>query len=118
MILASLVLFGLAVAFGLWLVVLGVRFQRGSLFLAVGHVSFAVLGLGLLVRYVIDDSVYKLYNVSALLFFLALLGGLVLLALRINQREYRTPPPMFMVALHAIMALLALLLLVLGYAKY
>lgn len=118
MILASIVLFGIAVVLGLWIVVLGLRFRRGSLFLAVAHVGFAVLGLGLLARYVFNDSVFKLYNVSALLFFLTLLGGLVLMALRINQREYRTPPSMFMVTLHAIMGLLALLLLVLGYARY
>ena len=50
-----------------------------------------------------------------LLFVLALCGGLVLLTLRISNREQRSPPPMMGVSLHAVMALSALLLLVLGY---
>lgn len=118
MILASIVLFCSAVVLGLWLVVLGLRYHRGSLLLAVGHVSFALLGLGLLMRQIFTGPVYKLYNVSALLFFLAVFGGLVLLGLRISKREYRTPPPMFVVVLHAVMGLFALLLLVVGYTKY
>ena len=118
MIFVSIVLFCLAVLLGLLLVVVGLRYQRGSLLLAVGHVSFAMLGLGVLGWQVYDDSVYKLYNISTLLFCFALSGGLILLGLRLKNREYRTPPPMFLVALHAIMAMLALLLLVVGYSKY
>ena len=117
MILVAIVLFSLAVVLGLWLVVLGLRYQRGSLVLAVGHVSAALLGLAILANQIFSGSVHKLYNVSALLFVLALFGGLILLALRINTREYRTPPPMFVVSLHAVMALIALLLLVVGYTK-
>ena len=37
MILAAIVLFCLAAALGLWLVVLGVRYRRGSRALAAGH---------------------------------------------------------------------------------
>lgn len=117
MILVAIVLFSLAVVLGLWLVVLGLRYQRGSLVLAVGHVSAALLGLAILANQIFSGPVHKLYNVSALLFVLALFGGLILLALRINTREYRTPPPMFVVSLHAVMALIALLLLVVGYTK-
>ena len=118
MILASIVLFCLAVALGLFLVVLGMRYRRSSLVLAMGHASVALLGMGLLGQQVLDDSTHKLYNLASFLFVLALFGGLVLLVLRMSQREYRTPPPMFVVSLHAIMAIIALLLLVLGYTRY
>lgn len=56
------------------------------------------------------------HNEAALLFVLALSGGLVLLALRMGNREHRSPPPMMGVSIHAAMALSALLLLMLGYA--
>jgi len=115
MILAAIVLFCLAAVLGLWLVVLGVRFRRGSLALAAGHAGVAVLGLGLLGKHIFSSPVHMLYNDAALLFVLALAGGLVLLALRIGNREQRSPPPMIGVSLHAAMALSALLLLVLGY---
>ncbi len=118
MILAAIVLFCLAAGIGLWLVVLGVRYRRGSRALAAGHAGLALLGLTLLGRYIFSSpTVHVLYNNAALLFFLALSGGLVLLALRIGNPDHRSPPPMIGVSLHAAMALLALLLLVLGYTN-
>lgn len=115
MILAAIVLFCLAAGLGLWLVVLGVRYRRGSRALAAGHAGVALLGLILLGRYIFSSPVHMLYNNAALLFILALAGGLVLLALRMGNHEHRSPPPMFGVGLHAAMALTALLLLVWGY---
>ena len=117
MIFAAIVLFCLAAVLGLWLVVLGMRYRRGSLVLAAGHAGVALLGLGLLGNQVFTGPVHKLYNVAALLFVLALFGGLILLLLRVSTREYRTPPPMFVVSLHAVMAMIALLLLLLGYTQ-
>src|SRR5512138_1196 len=116
MILGALILFGLAVTLGLWLVVLGVRHRRGSRTLAAAHAGVALLGLGLLAKQIFGGPVQILYNDAALLFVLALAGGLVLLALRLGSREHRSPPPMMGVSLHAVMALSALLLLGLGYA--
>jgi hypothetical protein len=115
MILAAIVLFCLAVVLGIWLVVLGMRYRRGSLVLAAGHAGVALLGLSLLGNQILAGPVHKLYNVAALLVVLALFGGLILLVLRNSTREYRTPPPMFVVSLHAVMAMIALLLLVMGY---
>ena len=115
MILAAIVLFCLAVGLGLWLVVLGVRYRRGSRVLAAAHAGVALLGLVLLGRHIFGAPVHMLYNDAALLFVLALSGGLVLLILRLGNREHRSPPPMMGVSLHAAMALSALLLLVLGY---
>ena len=81
----------------------------------IAHAGGALLGLGLLGRQSFGGPVNMLYNNAALLFMLALFGGLVLLALRMSAREHRTPPPMFVVSLHAVMAMTALLLLVVGY---
>lgn len=105
-------------ALGLILVLLGMRYKRSSLALAMGHASLALLGLGLLGQQVLDDSTHKLYNLPTFLFVLALFGGLILLALRMSLREYRTPAPMFVVILHAIMAIITLLLLMVGYTRY
>jgi hypothetical protein len=115
MILAAIVLFCLAAVLGLWLVVLGVRYRRGSRALAAGHAGVALLGLILLGKHIFSSPVHMLYNDAALLFVLALFGGLVLLALRMGNREHRSPPPIIGVSLHAAMAMTALLLLVLGY---
>jgi hypothetical protein len=115
MILAAIVLFCLAAGLGLWLVVLGVRYRRGSRALAAGHAGVALLGLILLGRHIFSTPVHLLYNDAALLFILALSGGLVLLALRMGNPDHRSPPPMIGVSFHAIMAITALLLLVLGY---
>jgi hypothetical protein len=115
MIPVAIVLFCLAVVLGFWLVVLGLRYRRGSLVLSAGHAGVALLGVGLLGKQIFDGPVHMLYNLAALLFILALLGGLVILVMRISTREYRSPPPMFVVSLHAVMAMIALLLLVLGY---
>jgi hypothetical protein len=83
MILAAILLFCLAALLGMWLVVLGVRYRRGSLALAAAHAGVALLALGLLGRQIFGGPVNMLYNNAALLFVLALFGGLVLLALRI-----------------------------------
>jgi hypothetical protein len=115
MIPTAIILFCLAAALGLWLVVLGVRYRRGSRALAAGHAGVALLGLILLGGHIFSSPVHMLYNDAALLFVLALFGGLVLLALRMGSHEHRSPPPMIGVSLHAVMAIAALLLLVLGY---
>ena len=113
MILSAILLFGLAVAFGLSLVVMGVRYHRGSLALGLGHAGVAVLALSLLVIQIFREHARLLYNDAALLFFLTLAGGIVLLAVR----EGRKPPPMVVVGMHAAMALVALYLLVKGYVQ-
>ncbi len=115
MILAAIVLFCLAALLGLWLVVLGVRHRRGSRALAAAHAGVALLGLILLGTHIFSSPVHMLYNDAALLFILALFGGLVLLAVRIGNHDHRSPPPMIGVSFHAAMAIAALLLLVLGY---
>ncbi len=117
MILAAIVLFCLAVSLGLYLVVLGVRRRRGSRVLAAVHGVVALLGLILFGVQVFKGPVNFLYNNAALLFVLALFGGLALLAARMSNQEHHSPPSMLGVGLHASMGLFALLLLLLGYAR-
>jgi hypothetical protein len=112
MIFYAIVLFSLAVVFGLSLIFIGVRYRRGSLALGLGHAGIAITGLVVLVVAIFREPAHHLlYNNAALLFVLALAGGLVLLALR----EGRKPPSMIVVGIHAVMALFALYLLVRGY---
>jgi hypothetical protein len=118
MILASIVLFCLAVSLGLYLVFLGMRHRRGSRALAAVHAGVALLGLGMLGKQVFFGPKHLLYNDAALMFVLALFGGLMLLAMRIGEPDRHSPPSMIGVSLHASMALVALLLLVLGYTRY
>ncbi len=102
---------------GLALAVIGLRQRRGSLPLALTHLLFALLGLGLLIAHVTSAPTVRLFNLAALLLVLALLGGLVLLMLRAVRREYRTPPPMFVVVMHAALGMAALLLLLVGLGR-
>lgn len=101
----------LAVLLGAALVMLALRRRRGSLPLALAHAVSAAGGLGLLLYALGTEPTHKLQNLAALLWGLALLGGLVLLALRLTRREFRTAPPLIAVALHAVLGILALLLL-------
>ena len=117
MIPAAILIFCLAVSLGLYLVVLGVRHRRGSQRVAAVHGGVALLGLILLGVQVFSGQVNFLYNSAALLFVLALSGGLVMLAVRSGGHEHQSPPSMLGVSLHAAMGLLALLLLVLGYIR-
>jgi len=111
MILSAILLFGLATALGLTMVIIGIRYHRGSLTLGLSHGSVALLALGFLFVQIYRGPVDKFNNAAALLFVLALCGGGLLLLLR----EGRKPPPMLLVSIHAMMALAGLLLLVLGY---
>lgn len=115
MISAVILLFSLAIMLGLYLIYIGVRQHRGSPVLALTHASIASLALVLLIVEIFQDTVtHKLYNIAAFVFAMALVGGIVLLALR----EGRKPPAMFLVMLHAAMALPAFFLLIMGYLQY
>ena len=114
MIAAATLALVIAVLLGVTLVLIGLRQKRGSLLLALSHLLFAVLGLGLLIAHVSSAPTVRLFNLAALLLVLALLGGLVLLMLRAVRREYRTPPPLFVVVMHAALGIAALLLLLVG----
>ena len=111
MILSVILLFSLTASLGLFLVVLGVHYHRKSLITGLIHAGIGLIAFGFLVSQIIGHSINKYNNVAALLMILALIGGVMLFALR----ETSKPPPMTLVAIHAIMALTGLLLLILGF---
>ncbi len=111
MVLSVIFLFTLTALLGVAMVVLGVGYRRSSGALAMGHASLALLAFSLLVVHLLRSPIDKLYNNAALLLFLGICGGVVLFLLR----DGRKPPQMFVVGLHALMALAGLLLLVYGY---
>ena len=111
MILSSILLFSLAASLGLFLVVLGVRYHRSSPKIGLSHAGIGLLAFGLLMTQIISGTINKYNNVAALLMILALTGGLMLFALR----EHNKPPPMVLVGIHAIMALVGLLVLFIGF---
>jgi len=113
MILSSILLFCLAALFGLGLVVMGVRYRRGSLALGLGHAGVALLALIVLAVHIFTSRINMLYDNAGLLFVLTLGGGVVLLALR----EGRKPPSMIVVGIHGLMGLAGLAVLVVGYVR-
>lgn len=117
MIAAATVALAVAALLGITLAVIGLRQRRGSMPLALAHLLSAILGLGLLILHVTTAPTVRLFNLAALLLVLALLGGLVLLMLRAVRREYRTPPPMFVVVMHAALGIAALVMLLVGISR-
>ena len=111
MILSSILLFSLAASLGLYLVVLGARYHRSSLKIGLSHASIGLLALALLFLQIMNGAINKYNNVAALLMILAVIGGIMLFALR----EKNKPPPMVLVGIHAVMALVGLLVLFLGF---
>jgi hypothetical protein len=114
MVLAAILLFALAAAMGLSLAVIGGRHQRSYLSLGIVHAGIAIVALGLLAAQIFHGPMHQLYNNAAVLFLLALVGGVLLLALH----EDRKPPPMMVVGIHGVMALAAWVVLLLGYLQH
>lgn len=110
-----ILLFALAIGLGLYLVYIGVRQHRGSPVLAITHAGVASVALVLLFVENFSASIAnQLYSITAFLFMLALIGGVVLSALR----EAKKPPAMFLVMLHAGIGVIAFFLLINGYLNY
>ena len=107
----SILLFSVAASLGLYLAVLGARYHRSSLKIGLSHASIGLLALALLFMQILNGTINKYNNVAALLMIFALIGGLMLFALR----EKNKPPPMVLVGIHAVMALVGLLVLFIGF---
>jgi hypothetical protein len=73
-------------------------------------IVIAIMELGFPGTQIFRDPISKYNNGAALLLVLALIGGSMLLALRDGERL----PPMPVVVIHAIMALVGLAVLLLG----
>ncbi len=113
MILSALVLFTLAATIGLYLIILGVRYHRNSRPLALSHAGVALLALGFLGSEIIIGPINKFNNGAALLLLLTLTGGIMLFALRERDR----PPPMPLVAIHVLFAVVGLAVLFIGFQR-
>lgn len=92
------------------MVFIGLRYHRSSLRLAISHVLLAITGLGFLGMQIYQGPINKYNNGAALLLFFALIGGGLLLALR----DGNSKPPMPVVTIHAILALIGISILLLG----
>ncbi len=109
----AVLLLTLAAILGFSLVVLGVRYHRSSLKLGLSHAVVALTGVLFLAIQIYIGPTDKYNNIAALLFFLAITGGLMLFALREPDRA----PPMMLVLIHATAALSGLFILIIGYLK-
>jgi len=100
-----------AVLVGFFLVIRGLRYRKSSLKLGLVHASLAISGIALLLTQIINGPTDKQNNIAALLLLLALVGGVMVFALR----EANKPPAMAVVTIHAIMALVGLFVLIFKY---
>jgi len=111
MTLYSILLLTTAAALGFFMVFIGFRYHRSSLKLAISHGVIGIAGLVFLAMQIYRGPTDKYNNGAALLLVLTVIGGGILLALRDGKQA----PPMPVVAIHAIMALIGLTVLLLGY---
>jgi hypothetical protein len=105
----SIVLFALAAAGGITIVVL---FKRGklSLPLALVHGALAASGLVVLIIAAVQGQTTPMGNVALILFVIAALGGFYLIYSHLTQKRL----PQAVIGVHAVVAVLAFLLLLFG----
>jgi hypothetical protein len=107
----SLYGFVIAMTIGGYMGLRAYRQQRIASSTAVAHVGFGLGAIGLLAIQVFSGPRVMLFNDALLLYaFAAVIGGL-LLVFRIDKQS----PPLLVVALHALFAVVGLSLLVAGY---
>ncbi|MGA7800785.1 MAG: hypothetical protein WCC36_08230 [Gammaproteobacteria bacterium] len=114
MVQVALLSFIIAMTGGGVLAVRGLRRQRVSLAMSLAHGTLALAAVGMLADRVFNGPRVILFNDALLLFALAAAGGLLLLVFRLD----REPPPMLVIVLHALVAVVGLSLLATGYIRY
>lgn len=107
---AAVLLLGLAVAVGCYLVFLGLRQHRRSPGLGFAHAGLALSGAAVLFAEIFTGPPDKLNNVAAFFLFCAIVGGGIVLALHEKGR----PPSMGAVTAHAIMGAVGISLLIIN----
>lgn len=99
-----------AVAFGGVLLARHLRGQAVAARWGYGHAGLAVLGVLALSWLVFTTPTPRVVNAALLMFAFAVLGGVFVLLFRLQGER----PPLFMVALHAVFAVVGVVLLGLG----
>ena len=105
---AATLLLIVAICLGFYLVFVGIRQRKRLPAIGLTHAGLAITGfiaLGLQIATGVSD---KLNNLAAFLLVIAIIGGVMVFALH----EKNSPPSMPIVTLHAIMGLVAVILLV------
>jgi len=97
-----------AVAFGFYLVFIGLRQRKRSPGLGLTHAALALSGVIVLFAEIFTGPTDKINNVAALFLFFAIVGGGMVFALH----EENKPPSMAAVIAHAIMGLVGISLLI------
>ena len=110
LLLATFLLLISAAAIGFYLVYLGLRQRKRSSGLGLMHAGLALTGSIVLFTAIFTGPIDKLNNVAALFLFFAILGGGMVFALHEKNR----PPAMAAVTVHAIMGMVAILLLIIN----
>ena len=110
LLLATFLLLISAATIGFYLVYLGLYQRKRSTGLGLMHAGLGITGCIVLFTEIFTGPIDKLNNVTALFLFFALLGGGLVFALHEENR----PPAMAAVTVHAMMALIGILLLVIN----
>ncbi|MCE5186775.1 MAG: hypothetical protein LLF76_11690 [Planctomycetaceae bacterium] len=108
----ALICFAIAAVLG---IILAAMYQKGQLSLgtAVIHGLFAAIGLVLLIIAVAQADVSTLGKTALVLFIIAALGGAVLIYNHLTKHALPKP----VIAIHAVVAVVAFLLLLFGIVR-
>ncbi len=105
MLVLSIVLFVVAAILGLTVAVALFQKKETSKPVALAHGAVAAAGLIVLILYALNNA-HRLLTVAIVLFIVAALGGVLLLANDLRKK----PGPVLLVAIHAVAAAVALVL--------
>ncbi|MFK7697216.1 hypothetical protein [Paenibacillus sp. HJGM_3] len=110
MLVLSVILFAIAALGGLVLGVLGLRQRDLPMWLSLIHGVIAAAGLVTLILGVIQGNAGSLPIISLVLFLIAALGGFVLFSYHLRRK----PHPKSLIVIHALAAVIAFVLLLIG----
>ncbi|MFD2445478.1 hypothetical protein ACFSO7_16060 [Bacillus sp. CGMCC 1.16607] len=110
MLISSVVLFAVAALGGMVLGVLGLRQRDLPMGLSIIHGVVAASGLICLILAVVQGGVGVLPLIALILFIIAALGGFVLFSYHLRRK----PHPKGLIVIHALAAVIAFVLLVIG----
>ncbi|WP_223594120.1 hypothetical protein [Neobacillus bataviensis] len=110
MLFSSVILFAIAALGGLVVGVLGLRQKELPMSLSLIHGAVAAIGLITLILGVVQENAGSLVITSLILFLIAALGGFVLFSYHLRRK----PHPKGLIVIHALAAVIAYVLLLIG----